>query len=1650
MEKKYLWILFLLATVFTQQTIEEVDIETTTVLTTLSANSAHYYKVTIPSNTVPNSHFLIFNVIPSDDDISDPDIYISENHTFPTIETSQWSCQAYGQDVCLVPKESIYPNGIFYAAVFCKDKCHYKLSIELRSELYLEEGIQTLGTLKADKSRLYRFNVPKDATMTSFSVNLELLNAKSSVVRMFIAQANNLSAPSSENTVSVIPNWLGLTAKIFEDDKYFCTGCAFRVLITSKEDIEYKITYKISKLYTKLQEDKNLLFDYIKRGERNCYLYKIQSREDLEIRLNPFSGNPKIYVHPNELPMSMDKFAYNSTGTNNEALIIPAKEIYNTNYFICIFGLESSAYQLTVSTQKPNKVYPLSCGYTHTMSVEEGELILFMYPLKSKGKVNVTFTLVSITGDADLYLKKCKVKLNDYGLEENECNLSKDELQDNEILKSTNTSSIDLLKVESHPCSSKTSCSFLIGVYGFIYSKFSLTASCTDRYQITLAESTPYYGLVESKAYSYFVFTVDNPLAVSVKIQLTSNAGNADLFVSRISPFCNSSQAEYTSVLVEHLPDTVIYTKERDGFLNSTYYVSIYGTTYAFFSLVYSVDYGDLRLVPVKLYDGFPMIGSLNGTESVLYNFDIEEHEEFKVFVSTIHGDIEAYIEIGSIPTKEKYSWRLLPFENTISLKNKGKNKYFLLITKRNKESKAIFSVEYVTGKHIISLIEGYPAIGNTTKGLSDFYKYYVGAFESEVIITVTPFLGNPDLYISISPNNKMPTKKEYDYASTRIGADSMIVAKEELMKKNSACRSSIFSVMDCMIYIGVHCASQECLYTLQVSQSGNIAVRLIEGIPLFGIVENDKPQFYSVMIDESNSINEAVVSIQLKSGYIKAYSLFVSNFETPANESERLPSPFRYDTISFERTKAEVLVLKKEGFKDCGLLCKYLIGIYSDNKTSEGSKAEYVITATSNFRRLVDGQTVVDYVEALAYRYYIFRVPCTTCTVSISLTPFTEGDPDLYILKGSYMLPNKNNFDFKSTSYRGEFLQLSPGLPFFYNKSISGTYTIGVHGLNNCSYSLVVTTSTGVIEELSLGIPITHTQTKGSIKHYRFFSWKKADIRIALTMYNGRTLIRANVVLNPSEANLLESLPMNERKSKWSSQSANTRNHLTISKFSKHFLSNATYLISVESPEDSMYDIVIEYLILEDYSMMKLGEPLYESLYEGTRRSYAFIVNNQDNITISLSVMRGFVSAKVASIKPENIHWTVPQNGKLTIETSKDLNAEIGMYYIIINTYKNSYFSLLVEQSLGLKTLLEGIPYTDIMINEEPLHFFYFLSPSSKSSNPVKRHFNVYVKFYEDVETAKLYLYEYDKLPLKKKAIYSIDYNKQSEYIGHNFDVTNFKSNIIIKLEVKFVNIENSVRYEVVAWTTGIVSMTPNLPYMSSFDSPGKMHTYELEVLNSSTVYIEVMQCLGEVEFFICDSLQQINDRKYDIKRATSRNGIIYGSFNAKQGIYYISVRGLTSSNMDPMKMIWYKIYQVPIDRIYPFATTKYTIENFGYITYSTSGNAITLSWGKAVDSKDRSKDIEEVTYNVYVSEQGKANMSTVCSIELTGAETIAKDIKENTFTWSIGEQYKGKELVFNVIAQLHELEQLVTYSPLEYSPRSKKLWLCKLKCNV
>jgi len=1548
-------------------------------------------------------------------------------------------------------------------------KCVYKLTVKSSPELELKEGERITDQLKEAESRIYRFYVPPDTEIHSLLVDLGV-SGNSSMIRMFVTQANDPDTlPSVSNTLYVIPSWFGLSARVYEDNTYsFCRNCTYKVLITANEETMYDLKYSTTKSVARITEDVYQTFEVVYAGERNCYEYIVKDSSDLfEIHLNTFSGDPNIYVNPKILPKEEANFAFSSKGELDEVLSITSEQRRTAGqiigpYYVCIFGSRTSSYSLMINSVKEgeNIVIPIYSGLTRTEMIKKDALKVYEYSLFGQESTNITFTLTSIAGNADLYIKFCIEELNDYGIPTRPCEMTKNTIvNEGKIAKSEQTSSADVITLQysNKDCVGQTKrCVYLVGVLGRTDTRYSLSVLGDPMDESPLVEGKAFFGYVGLRQSIYYSFTVDDPKTESVKIQLTSLSGDADLFVSRVKQGDRWNSERYSNQQ-SFMPDAIHFDRTRDGNLNTTYHLTIYGHTSATFTISYTTTISGGQEKPMLIYEGIPQAGAINGTtletSGVRYYFYFRtranETQDIEISLTPITGKYRMYVGANYLPTPSNYTWVMGETERNLHILANDPNynmnaKYNIYLAKLFTEetSPHIFTVGYTTGRFATSISEGQPEMGNLTRGEFKYYKYNVISDEGSISITVTPFSGDPDLYISINSTNDKPDSFSADYTSVAIGADLIKVPTSEISKKSPNCKFGAYTSSSCAIYVGVKCASDICTYSLMVGRTASMVLQLLDGTPQFGSIAGGDPQYY--VFNPSNITESTIISLYPKKGKVKAFVKLVPWSFIP--EDPERPTPEKHDVSSHSRANTEVLEISPDQAKNCGYLCRYYIGVFVDVgelRPGQNADSEFNIVATTGIRTLIDGQTVVDFIGEKAYKYYRFNVPCRECTLSISLTPLSSGDPDLYVNRGQYRLPSSENADFRAISYRGDFLQISHNDPQIkdHRRMMQGNYLIAVYGSQNCTYALTATTSASVVQEVSVGIPVRQEVTQGTISYFTFNSWKKSDISISLQMHSGRANIRANVVESVRESSVLDKLPSTEVKSTWSSLSQNSVNSLSISKDHPQYKEYGIYFVAVEAEEASNYDLTIEYSNDEDYTFMRISEAYRVKLRENEVKKFKFEVTNQENIMVQLSFFYGNVEGSITTAPNGEPIWNLQLNQGVVISKTHE-KFKIGTYYMKIKGVHDCDFAIIVEQNLQVTWLSEGLPQKASLESGKPSYFFYSIPKNNREEDA---RFNVYATLKSsDVTNQAIYIRHITRADPSMPNAYNYDYKSswdpELKQLGVSIAINSTRSNtlaIAVSGELIIPSAANlKSEFNIMAWSTGFAMLVPGSVYSNKFTSLNQIHVYQLSVPKTARAYIEVNPCVGEVEFFVAQKLSSMTDRKFDLKKTELNKGKLFGVLQDVEGTYYISVRALGFSSLDSERNrgIQYTIKSIISNETVVDYLEDFSLGSYGNIDTYLDGGSLTLTWGAPYFRGTNVAKYITIKYSVYMTEDTGANLYTICGIKYGSTKKIASDLSESKYTVDIRDKMDAKKLAFSVIATVKEYDYAVAYNPVYF----------------
>ncbi len=115
-----------------------------------------------------------------------------------------------------------------------------------------------------------------------------------------------------------------------------------------------------------------------------------------------------------------------------------------------------------------------------------------------------------------------------------------------------------------------------------------------------------------------------------------------------------------------------------------------------------------------------------------------------------------------------------------------------------NGDSPSRYSLLSTTRDSTITLSSGIPRTSRVAQGRYQYFKFSVTIPHLDVVVSVTPISGDPDIYVGVGVQH--PTRYNFTFAQSMIGADTLTVQYQEL---NRYCTPDYFS--QCDLFIGAH-----------------------------------------------------------------------------------------------------------------------------------------------------------------------------------------------------------------------------------------------------------------------------------------------------------------------------------------------------------------------------------------------------------------------------------------------------------------------------------------------------------------------------------------------------------------------------------------------------------------------------------------------------------------------------------------------------------------------------------------------------------------------------------------------------------------------------------------------------------------------------
>ena len=545
-----------------------------------------------------------------------------------------------------------------------------------------------------------------------------------------------------------------------------------------------------------------------------------------------------------------------------------------------------------------------------------GTYTYFRYDLTHLLNTNFTISVTPVDGDPDIYVSS-KI-----------AQPTKDNFE-----QSSSLYGFDLVVVQ-HTAQSVPGLAYYIGVYAFTDCHYTIAIRTAEQ-ALRVVEGHALSDMVENGEMNYYVYhnLKKQRILVSV-LPLASAGGDPDLFIQFNSyPTTKSGGYLYHS---ETLGDDAIEI-EKDDSLEGLYYIGIYG---------YARDTKYQLLITTEeantvLADGVAVPSSLLAGEINYYKFNHGDYDVSIVATVTVfRGTVNLYSAMHSRPSANDKVGNVEGGQITLAYHAPTQTGvyYYSVVASSN----ADYTITVTTQQVPTTLRDGSAIYWNNVP--QGYYRHYIFDAEkfstSDVSITVNPWLGDVDIYVSTEP---FPVKSNSTWSSDSWGEDTVVIHAND-PKANGKTR----------FYVSVYGFRETNYYSILAMQSGT-SIRLLDDVTVPGTVAHKGYVFYSYNLATYTTIT---VSLHIQGGAGNANIYYSRTHPKPNSEDHDGKSlNFGDDILTVEGAPPGIVYFS----------------VYGAYGPADGAPITYTINVKTNYQHLyANGQAY--FVSVAKGQYSQFR----------------------------------------------------------------------------------------------------------------------------------------------------------------------------------------------------------------------------------------------------------------------------------------------------------------------------------------------------------------------------------------------------------------------------------------------------------------------------------------------------------------------------------------------------------------------------------------------------------------------------------------------------------------------------------------------------
>jgi hypothetical protein len=884
--------------------------------------------------------------------------------------------------------------------------------------------------------------------------------------------------------ISYIPN---STHYLFTTENGL-TSNSLEVTRNDKEKVSYIIGVKSLSSYSVYQLsigfDKTILslvagisvMDHVSVGEIDYFsFYLDKEQESFKIVLTPISGDPDLYLstkiqHPNTVNNTWHSFLYGA----DTILIDPAHDERACTfciYYISVVGTKESTYSITASTY--STVPHLIDGVPMSGKVSKLQWTYYTFYDFYGDSRDLKIQLTPSIGNPDVYVTLDGSEPSWLNYDYEGANLG------------TSEEVITILHSDSKfsPCFEEMGCQVRIGVYGFSSGESDFSISVTTSSTATmLLMGHSHSSLVAYGANDYYSIDLHRSEEFLLHISLTIYTGHVIIYFNCDDSTTMPSEQSYKWTLNSDLAfviDIASFDITSQGCTN-TMYLNVKGVASSGYDIM--ANFANDTSLPY-LTHGVPITSAIDYKKFEYYilpaGSSFTLNDDIRIRATELTGHVQIYVSLDWA-TRPYYSTESSEIESYLlsSLNAGGANGGDGIIISHDLvqdlcEDKLYCylvigvygSYDSLTGSSYrilatlddstVTLSDGVAFRGTVSTHRTEFFKYSLTVPDRDVVFSVTPIVGDVDMYISLAPE-RHPSRYNFTWAAAAFGADTLTIQAETILPH---CIPNPNQGKLCDFYIGVYAWINASYTILAITDDGfKSPTTLIEHQSQTGSVSIGHYKYYKFIITAEENVLPQTISISATPTDAGDLDMFVTLAEISSitfDVDEPGIDNYKYRSIGWSSVSEEIDI--KPGMDGYCVNCIVYIAIYGYTATN------YIIsTTTSGMTMLIGGQAIGGHVDEVGYKYYTFYNSNPFAVISITVTTVT-GDADLYI--GSYnkndedemILPSYYHFTWRSFHWGDDVMQITyQDENFCYDCD----YVIGVYGYRNTSFTVLATES--------------------------------------------------------------------------------------------------------------------------------------------------------------------------------------------------------------------------------------------------------------------------------------------------------------------------------------------------------------------------------------------------------------------------------------------------------------------------------------------------------------------------------------------------------------------------------------------------------------